>query len=69
MREELNLLGVFIPAILLDALIAFVLVAVLRRVLAFIGAYRLLWHRPLVDICLLVITLAIVTETQPRWMP
>jgi hypothetical protein len=41
-------------------LVALVLTAVLRRGLAWAGFYRLVWHRPLVDLSLLVILFAAV---------
>lgn len=49
MRPEIDLYGVFIPTLGAIAVAAFLLNAVLRRVLVFIGFYRLVWHRPLFD--------------------
>ncbi|MBB3967208.1 DUF1656 domain-containing protein [Rhizobium metallidurans] len=49
MRPELNLYGVFIPTLAAIAVAAFFLNSILRRILAFIGFYRLVWHRPLFD--------------------
>jgi hypothetical protein len=49
MRPEIDLYGVFIPTLAAIAVAAFVLNSILRRVLAFIGFYRLVWHRPLFD--------------------
>ncbi len=54
---EFSIGGVFFPAILLWAVIAFALNAVLRRVLAAAGFYRLVWHRALFDAALFVILL------------
>jgi hypothetical protein len=47
-------------------LVALVLAAVLRAVLVRIGFYRLVWHRPLVDLSLPGIILAVVAAILPR---
>jgi hypothetical protein len=49
MRPELDLYGVFVPTLAAIAVVAFFLNSILRRILAFIGFYRLVWHRPLFD--------------------
>lgn len=49
MRAEIDLYGVFIPTLAAIAVVAFILSAILRRVLSFAGFYRLVWHRPLFD--------------------
>jgi hypothetical protein len=66
MIGEFDIYGVFIPALLVWALVALLLTSVLRRVLARVGFYRLVWHRPLVDLSLLVIVLTIVTNALPH---
>jgi hypothetical protein len=68
MIGEVDIHGVFVPILLVWALIALLLTAVLRRVLAGLGFYRLVWHRPLVDLSLLVIVLAAVAAIAPRWI-
>ena len=40
----------------------------LRAILGRIGFYRLVWHRPLADLSLLVIILAAVVATLPHWI-
>ncbi len=60
MIGEISLGGVFVPSLLIWALVAFVLNVVLRRVLYAVGFYRLVWHRPLFDAALFVILLAVV---------
>jgi hypothetical protein len=49
MRPEIDLYGVFVPTLAAIAVVAFFLNSILRRILAFIGFYRLVWHRPLFD--------------------
>jgi hypothetical protein len=68
MIGEFDIYGVFVPALLVWALVALSLTGVLRTVLARVGFYRLVWHRPLVDLSLLVIVLTIVTNVLPDWI-
>jgi hypothetical protein len=63
----MNIFGVFVPPLLVFILISLCVLAVLRHLLTWTGAYRLLWHRPLVDMSLLIIILALVTAYFPRW--
>jgi Protein of unknown function (DUF1656) len=65
MIGEFDIYGVFVPTLLVWALVALALTSVLRRVLVRVGFYRLVWHRPLVDLSLLVIVLTIVTNVLP----
>jgi len=65
---EFDVYGVFVPALLVWALVALSLSLVLRAVLRRIGFYRLVWHRPLVDLSLLVIILAVVAAVLPHWI-
>jgi len=68
MIGEVDIYGVFVPILLIWALIALMIVAVLRRVLGWIGFYRLVWHRPLVDLSLYVIVLAAVSAILNGWI-
>jgi hypothetical protein len=52
---EFDIYGVFVPAVLVFAIVAFLLVLALRAVLAAIGFYRFVWHRPLFDLSLGII--------------
>ena len=60
MIAELNLYGVFVPALFLWMLLALGIVLILRHALATGNAYALIWHRPLFDLALYVIVLGIV---------
>ncbi|MGV7034524.1 DUF1656 domain-containing protein [Methylobacterium symbioticum] len=60
MTGELDLYGVFVPALAAWMLVALGLTLVARRVLAGLGAYRLIWHRPLFDLALYVVLLGAV---------
>jgi Protein of unknown function (DUF1656) len=67
MIGEVDIYGVFVPILLVWAVIALLLTAALRRILARAGFYRLVWHRPLVDLSLLVIIMAAVAAILPLW--
>ncbi|GJD36079.1 DUF1656 domain-containing protein [Methylobacterium aerolatum] len=65
MTGEFDIGGVFIPALGVWMLAAFLLSLAVRRVLARLGAYRAVWHRPLFDLALYVLLLgAVVSLTQ-----
>ena len=54
---EVSIGGVFFPALLLWGVIAYVLSAVIRRALGWIGLYQFVWHRALFDLSLYVLLL------------
>jgi hypothetical protein len=68
MSGEIDLYGVFVPAFLVCSVVALAVHGLLNRVLARTGAYRLVWHRPLVELSLFVIILAAVAAVLPRWL-
>lgn len=55
MTGEFDLNGVFLSSLLVFAVIAWAVTAVLRRLLALVGFYRLVWHRALFDYALFVL--------------
>ncbi len=57
MRPELDLYGVYIPSLAALAVVSFVLCTAFERWLARLGFYRLVWHRPLFNAALYLITL------------
>lgn len=57
MTGEIDLYGVFVPPLLLLAAATVPLAALVRMALARIGAYRLVWHRPLFDLAIYVLLL------------
>ncbi len=67
MIAELNLYGVFVPALFLWMLVAFAILLVLRRALVHGNAYVLIWHRPLFDLALYAIILGAVVFIR-RWL-
>lgn len=68
MIGEFDVYGVFVPALLVWSAITLLLSSVLRAILARLGFYQLIWHRPLVDLSLLVIMLAATVAILPQWI-
>jgi hypothetical protein len=66
MTGEVDVYGVFVPWFLVWVGAALPLTAVLRRLLRLFGFYRLVWHRPLFDLALLVIVLGAVAAFATR---
>ncbi len=62
MTGELDIYGVFIPSFAAWMLLAFLLSIVVRRLLAWTGFYRLVWHRPLFDLALYVVLLGCIVS-------
>jgi hypothetical protein len=52
---DINLFGLYVDVALVTALVAIAGLTVLRRLLAALGAYRWVWHPPLVDLALFVL--------------
>lgn len=69
MIGEYNLDGVFFSSVLVSALIALAAAFVLRRLLAWAGAYRFVWHPALFDTALFVILWAAVIAAPLSFRP
>ena len=65
MRGEVSLGGVFVPTLLLLALLALVLSFALSRLLAAFGLYRFVAYRALVDLSLFVLLLGLLAWSGP----
>jgi len=63
MIGEIDVYGVFFPALLGFAIVAALLQHLLQRALEAAGVYRFIWHRPLFDLALFIILLGTVMET------
>lgn len=68
MIGEINIDGVFVPPLIIYAVIAALLLSILRRFLTRVGFYRIVWHGPLVNVALYVLILAAITAGVQRWM-
>jgi hypothetical protein len=62
MIGEIDIAGVFVPALLIWILIAVVLGMIMRTAMVRLHLYRFIWHRGLFDVCLQVVLLAAVTR-------
>jgi hypothetical protein len=69
MIGELNIGGVFVPYLLLLAVLAFVLSLCARRVLRAVRFYRFVWHAGLFDIALFVVLLWLVAMITALILP
>ena len=68
MSGEFDIYGVYFPALVVFAAIAFVFQLGLKRVLDVTGFYRFVW-RPLVDLAIYVILLAAITAVATTILP
>jgi Protein of unknown function (DUF1656) len=68
MIGDININGVFVPAVMISAIIAALLMSILRWLLVRIGFYRIVWHGPLVNVALFILILAAITAGVQRWM-
>lgn len=67
MIGEINIYGVLFPPLLIWAGIALLLSAILRRAIIALGLHRFIWHRPLFDLCLLVILTGLISLAANRY--
>jgi hypothetical protein len=60
MIGEIDIFGVFVPAVLVLMLIAYLINLVIRTVLDRVGFYRFVWHRSIFDLGIYVLVLGLV---------
>ena len=65
---EIDIFGVFVPAILVLMLVAYLINLVIRTVLARAGFYRLVWHRSIFDLGIYVLVLGLVVIVSHRFI-
>jgi hypothetical protein len=63
MIGEVDIDGVFAPALMLWGAVALAVSFPVRWALSRVGAYRLVWHRGLFDIAIVILLWAIVAAT------
>ncbi|MDE2405665.1 MAG: DUF1656 domain-containing protein [Sphingomonadales bacterium] len=61
MTGEVAVAGVYLPALLVLAVLAVVLAWLASRLLALAGAYRLIAYRPLFDVALTILILGLLS--------
>lgn len=66
MIGEIDIFGVFVPAILVLMLIAYLINLVIRMVLGRVGFYRFVWHRSIFDLGIYVLVLGLVVVVSHR---
>ena len=67
MIGEIDIFGIFVPAVLVLMLIAYLLSLAVRMVFGRIGLYRLVWHRSVFDLAVYVMLLGIVVIVSHRF--
>ncbi|WP_168787440.1 DUF1656 domain-containing protein [Paraburkholderia aromaticivorans] len=67
MFKDIDIVGVFVPAVAGLMFVSWCVFIVLRRVLVRTGFYRLVWHRSLLDLGLYVMVLGAVVSAS-RWV-
>ena len=65
MTGEIAIYGVFVPTLLVLAVAASIATLALMRLFNFIGLYRFLAYRGLVDLCLFVLVLGLFAWLSP----
>ncbi|GLQ49983.1 DUF1656 domain-containing protein [Dyella flava] len=66
MKGEINIGGVFLPCLLMIAVGAFIVTAILKKVLRRVEFYRFVWHSGLFDVALYALAMwsvAIITSS------
>ncbi|HEY8161104.1 MAG: DUF1656 domain-containing protein [Methylocystis sp.] len=67
MNAEISFFGLYAPALLVCAPLAYILASIVKAALSALGLYRFLWHRGLfnlaVFVCLLGALLHFLSET------
>ena len=61
MKGEFDFAGIYLSTVVATAILAFVALFVLRKILLRIGVYRIVWHPALFDAALFVILWAAVS--------
>ena len=67
MVGELDIGGVFLPSLLIAAMIAFFLTSVIRWSLRRMHFYRFVWHAGLFDVALFVVLLWVTAVATVTW--
>jgi len=68
MIGEVSLYGIYVPWLLLMALLSLALSRALSYLLARAGFYRLVWHPALFDFAMFIIVLGAVSTFFSKWL-
>lgn len=66
MNGEIAILGVFVPTVLVLAILAAILTQVSLRLVDLAGLYRFVAYRALVDLCIFVILFGVLSFVAPH---
>lgn len=66
MIGEIDIFGVFVPAVLVLMLVAYLINLAIRTVLDRVGFYRFVWHRSIFDLGIYVLVLGLVVVVSHR---
>ncbi|SAL20493.1 Protein of unknown function [Burkholderia sp. D7] len=69
MIGEIDIYGVYLPAVLVLMLVSYLFCLIVTRVFARVGLYRFVWHRSIFDLAIYVIVLGIVVIVSHRLLP
>lgn len=69
MTHDFLIGGVILSPIVPELLIALILAGLLSVMLMRLGFYRLVWHRPLVELCMFCMILGIIVALTPDGRP
>jgi len=66
MNAEFSIFGVFVPSVLVCAVVAYMAMAIIARCLRYLGVYRFVWHQSLFNlsifVCMLGLTVLLFTK-------
>ena len=68
MTGEIDIYGVYVPGLLALMLATLLVSLVVRRGLAWSGAYAFVWHRGLFDVALYIVLVDALSALS-RWLP
>ncbi|MDE1179775.1 DUF1656 domain-containing protein [Paraburkholderia sp.] len=68
MIGEIDIFGVFVPAVLVLMLVAYLINIAVRAVLGRVGLYRFVWHRSIFDLGIYVLVLGLVVVVSHRFL-
>ncbi|MFK4441680.1 undecaprenyl pyrophosphate phosphatase UppP [Caballeronia udeis] len=69
MIGEIDIYGVYLPAVLVLMLVSYLFCLIVTRVFARVGLYRFIWHRSIFDLAIYVIVLGVVVIVSHRLLP
>ena len=67
MIGEISVDGVYIPSLLVFVCVAVIITGLLSRFLMLLGFYRLVVHRPVTDVAIFFLVLAVIVLLTERW--